>query len=160
MSGHVERVEVPPPNLDRRRAVVRLSAAHLAALIELPAGLSVQAIRTGFERDTIDLMVEGETLFPVADGAYPPELEGGAWSRLSFVDDAGRRWARFEWTPEPEPAAEDVSDVVETMRAKLERADAEITRLREVLGRVATAGSTHGLGVVPAVRDWAREALE
>lgn len=91
-----ERVKVAPPR-PIRRAVVKLSSQVLGQLIGLPDGLSIIDIRPDLVVDGLAILVEGDQLAESPPDAVYPDLPPGGWYRCTFIDEDGKRWARFEW---------------------------------------------------------------
>ncbi len=95
----------------RRRAVLQVASEQLAALLHLPADVSVAAFQLDHLRDAVALLLESDRFEPVQPGCEPPSLiaevavetgDDGAvttrtlWPGLEGAEVAVRRDARHE----------------------------------------------------------------
>jgi hypothetical protein len=62
---------------NRNKAIVMLDEQVLAAMFKLPDGIRVVSVRADWERNAIQVMLEGEGLPEVAPGCVPPTLCDG-----------------------------------------------------------------------------------
>lgn len=93
-----------PDLIDRdllcRRVKVRLGAAQVAKMLDLPAGTEVLAIQGTFDPPSIEVIVVHPDLPMVPLDTEAPPV-GGTVSVERFADDAGRVWHRsiVTWRP-------------------------------------------------------------